>query len=388
MKEVKDVLIISHVIHYSWKGVIYAYGPYAREIDIWAELFSQITIAAPLKFQLPPSDSLPFNNNNIRIHAQLERGGNNWIDKFWQTVSFPIMVLSLAVEIIRADATQVRCPGNLGMLGVLITPLLTRYRVAKYAGQWNGYLGEAWTYKLQRWLLGSRWWNAPVMVYGQWPDQANHIIPFFTSILETHQIEKAQICANQKRLHHPLRILFVGRLSLEKNVHILLSALQILGAEKENYSCRIVGDGIMRNHLEKQLIEIGIEPAVALVGSLPFDQVLAEYEWADILVLASETEGWPKAITEAMAFGVVCIGSLRGIVPQILGEGRGWLVEPGDSLMLANTLKYISTNENDYHNASQNAAKWSQNFSLDGFKSAVEKLLVKHWRISPISRMK
>ena len=56
-----------------------------------------------------------------------------------------------------------------------------------------------------------------------------------------------------------------------------------------------------------------------------------EYAAADVLVLASASEGWPKAIVEAMAFGVVCIGNDSGMVPAILSEGRGFTVRPGDS---------------------------------------------------------
>ena len=82
--------------------------------------------------------------------------------------------------------------------------------------------------------------------------------------------------------------------------------------------------------LQKLASERGVLDRVHFAGGVEFDQVFDFYEQSHVLVLASETEGWPKAIAEAMACGVVCVGSDRGLVPWMLGEGRGFTVEPGD----------------------------------------------------------
>ncbi len=54
----------------------------------------------------------------------------------------PPMIWQLIACLRRADAVHVRCPGNLGLLGVLIAPLFSRRLIAKYAGQWTGYPGK------------------------------------------------------------------------------------------------------------------------------------------------------------------------------------------------------------------------------------------------------
>ena len=70
---------------------------------------------------------------------------------------------------------------------------------AKYAGQWSGFPGEPWSVRLQRWLLGSRWWRGIVTVYGQWPNQPKHVVPFFTSVMTPQQIDRARQIASSKR---------------------------------------------------------------------------------------------------------------------------------------------------------------------------------------------
>ena len=76
--------------------------------------------------------------------------------------------------------------------------------------------------------------------------------------------------------------------------------------------------------------------------AVEFDRVLDHYTQADVLVLTSETEGWPKVIAEGMAFGLVCIGSARGLVPQMLEHGRGIVIDPHDVKTLAGTIRQIA----------------------------------------------
>ncbi|HYE72144.1 MAG TPA: hypothetical protein VEF04_02395, partial [Blastocatellia bacterium] len=210
--EVKKLLVISHVVHYLHDGVLYAYGPYAREIDIWADLFPEVMIASPCRMEPPPQDAIPFTRSNVSIKPQLETGGDALSEKAKQLLTLPVHFYNLCIAIRQADAVHVRCPGNLGLMGALLAPIFSRHLIAKYAGQWNGYANEPFTVKLQRKVLSSRWWRGPVTVYGEWPKQPDHIIPFFTSMMEASQVKLAQTYASRKKLEMPLRILFSGRL--------------------------------------------------------------------------------------------------------------------------------------------------------------------------------
>jgi glycosyltransferase involved in cell wall biosynthesis len=171
-------------------------------------------------------------------------------------------------------------------------------------------------------------------------------------------------------------------LSREKNAHVLLNALQTFKHQGIVFECHIVGDGPMRSQLEQLIVSMGLSPSEVLIGALPFESVLEQYIWADILVLASETEGWPKAIAEAMAFGLVCIGSNRGLVPQMLADGRGLLVEPGNEIALASVLLEIATGKIDFTSMSHEASKWSQHYSLDGLREAIRDLLIREWHLT------
>jgi glycosyltransferase involved in cell wall biosynthesis len=376
-KKIRQLLIVSHVVHYCFENRVFAYGPYAREIDIWADLFPSIAIAAPIRHASPPPDCLPFTRANISVFPVTETGGDSLRSRIAQLLSLPLLIRGLCAAMRKADAIHVRCPGNLGLLGALLAPLFSRFLVAKYAGQWNGYPGEPWTVRLQRALLRSWWWRGPVTVYGRWPDQPANVIPFFTSILTADQVSRAREAAGNKRAGEALRVLYAGRLSASKNIDTLLEAISLSGPRR--ISAVILGDGPDRAKLEARAAELGLGDCVRFAGAAPFEQVLEYYDWADALVLTSETEGWPKAIAEAMAFGVICIGSNRGFVPQMLGEGRGIVITPRDATALSSALGELAAHPEKFRSMRALAAEWAQSYSLESLRQALRDLLASNW---------
>jgi glycosyltransferase involved in cell wall biosynthesis len=262
-----------------------------------------------------------------------------------------------------------------------MAPLFSHRLIAKYATQWLSYPDEPWTWRLQRKIMSSFWWRGPVTVYGNWPNQPKNIVPFFTSILTDEQIIRARSAAVCPRDPDVFRILFVGRLSTSKNVDILLRAISLLKISKRKVECRIIGEGPERPVLQKLAAQLGIENQITFTGGLGFEDVLEHYEQANALVLASDVEGWPKAIAEGMAFGLVCIGTERGMMPQMLGDGRGMLVPPRNAEAMARALQQIMDHPNESREMATRAAAWSQKYSLDGLREALRQLMSERWNL-------
>ena len=373
------LLITSHVVHYQFNGRLFAYGPYAREIDLWAELFREVVIASPCRREKPPGDCLPLTRENIVIDAQKEAGGDSFLGKLGLLAAIPAMVWGLLRSMSKADAIHVRCPGNLGLLGVLLAPLTGRPLVAKYAAQWDAAVNEPWSARFQKFTLRSRWWRGPVTVYGEWPNQPAHVVPFFTSLLSSRQMEQARISASRPRSGHPLRVLYTGRLSRAKHVDSVIKAVSAACKSGVEIECTVIGVGPERTALEILAADLGIRGRVRFTGGIPFEDVVLELAKADVLALISETEGWPKSIAEGMAFGLVCIGSNRGFVPEMLADGRGIAAPTGDDAALAQILLDIAKSPQKYEPMRAAAAEWAQRFSLEGLREAIRELLLEHW---------
>lgn len=128
-------------------------------------------------------------------------------------------------------------------------------------------------------------------------------------------------------------VLFVGRLTPEKGVHVLAAAWRENGMPP----LEVLGDGPSRAALE------GL-PGVTLRGSLPPAAVRERMAAATLLVMPTMWfEGMPLVILEAFAAGLPVVGSDLGALRSLIRHGRtGWLVPAGDAAALAATVRRAS----------------------------------------------
>lgn len=143
-----------------------------------------------------------------------------------------------------------------------------------------------------------------------------------------------------KGLGKQVTLLSVGRLSPERGVETLLQSLSLLGARRPGrFRCMIVGDGPQRRPLEQEAARLGLSDVI-FKGYIPYGDKLTElYAEADVFVLPSYTEGFPKVILEAMANAVPVVGTGVGGIPYVLKSGHDCLlVAPGVPGALAEAL--------------------------------------------------
>jgi glycosyltransferase involved in cell wall biosynthesis len=235
---------------------------------------------------------------------------------------------------------------------------------------------------LQRLILRSRWWRGPVTVYGRSTDQPRHVIEFFSTMFTADQLSRANTHATRKRWNSPPTVAYTGRLTRAKNVDVLIRAVAALKSEGIRLQTFIVGDGQEGYRLKALANELGVEDLVVFTGGVVPERVPEFLERSDIFVLASETEGWPKAIAEAMAFGLVCIGSDRGLVPMFLADGRGLTVRPRDLAGLTQALRRVATSPAEYEEMRRRAAQWAQGYSIERLRDALQTLMKEWWNLS------
>lgn len=127
---------------------------------------------------------------------------------------------------------------------------------------------------------------------------------------------------------------WVGRLSREKGLDVMLEALASLGPEYPQLS--VVGDGAQREHLQDQVQRLRLAGRVHWHGLVPDAATL--YRAFDVFVLSSRTEGTPISVFEAMAAGVPIVATEVGGVPDVLRSSEAWLVPPDDPPRLAQAI--------------------------------------------------
>lgn len=133
----------------------------------------------------------------------------------------------------------------------------------------------------------------------------------------------------------PVRLLSVGRLSIEKGHDVLLRAFAALLADGADLTLELVGDGPERPGLEGLARELGIAGHVRFLGVLVGTQQREALARADLSVLPSRSEGFGVALIEAMATGLPVVATRSGGPDGIVGPDLGELVEPDDVGALA-----------------------------------------------------
>lgn len=130
----------------------------------------------------------------------------------------------------------------------------------------------------------------------------------------------------------------VGRLTGQKQFHLLIDAFAMIAAEFPSWNLVIWGEGAARPQLEQQRSRLGLDHRIALPGLT--EKPGQWIETADVFVLSSAYEGWPNVIVEAMAaqLPVAAFVCDHGVADMIEESVTGLLVPQGNVSALAKAL--------------------------------------------------
>jgi|GEM_PF-5409093 len=120
----------------------------------------------------------------------------------------------------------------------------------------------------------------------------------------------------------PASYLYVGHLETVKRVDLLLNALHIARLSlPDGWHFHIIGTGPLREDLEELAVELNLDDHVTFHGRIKWGEPLAAYyQRADLLLMASITEGASRVLMEAMAFGLPVISTGVGTAPDLLAK--------------------------------------------------------------------
>lgn len=138
-------------------------------------------------------------------------------------------------------------------------------------------------------------------------------------------------------------VTYVGRLSYEKGVDVLLEAFAGVVGKLPGAALLIVGDGRERARLERQARSLGIEKGVCFHG---YEDSPGRFMAAsDLIVLPSRSEASSNVLLEGMALGKPLVATAVGGTPEILQSGvSGLLVPPESSEALADAMLQVLRN--------------------------------------------
>ena len=365
----KHLVVVSHTEHYrDENGEIRGWGSTVTELNYLAQHWEKITHVACLHPGATEANALPYTAANIEFKAIPPFGGPGLADKLGILFKMPRIISEIRRALPTATEVQLRLPTG---MGVVLLPWFS-FRISdylfwvKYAGNWSQEKAPL-GYRFQRWWLKRNFARCKVTINGSWPSQPAHCKSFENPCLFNEELDHSEeIVANKS--YDELKVCFVGRLSTNKGVLRILDALNMPQA-KAIKEIHFVGDGPLKDHILDFAAKSEIR--ITFHGFLNRDEIREIYKECQLIMLPSDSEGFPKVIAEAMAYGCIPIVSDVSSIGQYVNNSNGYLWD-----MKEDFDTYFQTLELDADSLKQrsgNAHKMAYAFTFEAYYRKLQK---------------
>jgi glycosyltransferase involved in cell wall biosynthesis len=205
------------------------------------------------------------------------------------------------------------------------------------------------------------------------PDRLRLIMNGFDeAIFKAFPVDRRALLADYGVQDEPKYVVsFVGKLTEFKGVDVLLEAAAIYERELGDVVTMIVGQGELRDVLEKQARQLGLK-GVHFLGHRPQTEVAKIYNLADVSAVPSRVEPFGLVAVEALACGTPVVATNEGGLPDFIHDAVGVLVDVDDAQGLAGAIiDQVRTN------AKGQKGPQAARYALDGFSwsSQVDRMI-------------
>lgn len=309
------VITDAHLIQKKGKKV--AYAPYVKEMDLWMRHVDEVTFICPERMNSKLL-AQPFLRQDFKQIGLRRLEFHTVLSAVISLLTLPYQFIVLCFAFAKADHIHLRCPGNLALLASMVQILFpSKRKTVKYAGNFDPQAPQPMAYRWQKKLLSNTFLtkNIKVLVYGDWPNQTKNIQPFFTASYSRSQIQPV---AN-RNWNGPYKVVFVGTIGANKRPQEVFELIKELRDNGIAISLDYYGDGPLKAVIESRVKAAGLEDHISLHGNVDNSIVTQAYKKAHFSFLLSKSEGWPKAVAEAMFWGCIPVASKVSCVPWMLG---------------------------------------------------------------------
>ena len=330
MTGTRRLAVVSHTPHHRTPDGLVGWGPTVTELDHLARLFDEVVHVAPVHDGPPPASALRYTAANLRVEPAPAAGGDGLAAKLGLVAAVPRLVAATRRGLRDATVVHVRCPANISGLALVALRLSRDRRPcwAKYAGNWCPERGDPWSYRLQRRWLRHGFGRLAVTVNGR-GDDPEHVRAFANPSLTDEDLARGRAAAATKPdPADGVRLAFVGRVEAEKGAPEAVRTAIAVRRVGRPVHLAIVGDGPARD--ECAALALAADLDITFHGWLDRTGVHDVLADTHVALLASRaSEGWPKVLSEAMAFGAVPVASAVSSVPQVLADTGAGVSVPG-----------------------------------------------------------
>lgn len=261
-----------------------------------------------------------------------------------------------------ADVAYIVMPGFSSLMAYALCRLLRKPYILYYGSDWVGHVpfmtrwgsdrsaSRAIYQRLARWaeVLPVR---RSLFTLATGPRLREHLSRFGPGVFETRPmlaIGPADFFERQDtRGDKAVEVLYVGALLPRKGVHFLIEAMAELQRRRLSVHLTLAGaaEVAYASHLRHEVAAKNLDATVTFAGFVSeVDELLRLYREADLLVLPTLSEGFPRVVYEAMSQSLPVVATSIPAIAAAVEDGRqALLVRPGSSDALADAIERIAT---------------------------------------------
>ena len=161
---------------------------------------------------------------------------------------------------------------------------------------------------------------------------------------------------------HDFILLYVGYLIPLKRPGFLIELMKDLNPSTK---LLILGDGELMSECEHLVRELGLEDRVNLKGQIPNHTIHEYYQLADCHIMASESEGRPNVIYQAMACELPSLATAVGGIPEMIDHCETGYLLAFEKTEYINAIESLESNPNQRLEMGHKAHKKLMSFAND-----------------------
>lgn len=378
--------IIDHKEFYVNKEEYRTSDGYNKIVETLATYFDKVVLYVPVVKKIGCFYE-KLNTKNIEICALPGYKSNLEL-----LLKFPLIFKILILNAKKCDIFQIRIPSHIGILGFFIAKLFNKSIFIYLAGDWAKVIRCRFNQGVKKYICPFYVSFAEVVIrfiikraltfvtgeylYNKYRCYPNVYLYISSSLFSKDIIQKDDTCQREN-----IKILFVGRLVPEKGIKYLLEAIKLLYNRNIKVKLDIVGEGVLKEELKKEVENLNIKERVNFLGYLTHNE---DFFWifdqADIFVLPSlGGEGSPKVILEAMARSIPVIATNDGGIPWLIKDKiNGIIIKKASSEAICQAIEKIIKDKNTRKKIILNAHYFIKELTLASQTDKMLKIVFKY----------
>ena len=326
-------------------------------------------IGGPASFVPKISDFLIENGHNVKIICLSEVGNINTEDNFdviriKRSNNLPIRWIKTIYQIVKnGKRSDLIFVNGLGVESAIANLILQKQLIRKIVGDpvWERAYNKkritesfddfqinkhSFLIEVQKLLRNWSINSAEIVI-----TPSDHLKSFVSGIGYSKKILKINNGVNITDINRAneskadINLIIISRLVVQKNINIVIEAMKLL--DNKNLKLSIIGEGGEFSKLENTIHDLNLQNQVQLLGKIDNNKISQFLLTADIFIQASDYEGLPHSVLEAINYEVPILSTETGGCKDLLNDGeRGFIIPmPPDKKVIAENISFIIENK-------------------------------------------